>query len=117
MHKLLYPLALFLLADSLLAADPFAGTWKLNLAKSKFAGPLGPTPVEATLIRQDQGQAWIESAKIVPGEGSPISYKLTVARTGGDLKLLEGALPPGVLAKRKADSRSAYFTITLVSCF
>jgi hypothetical protein len=113
MHRLLYPLTLFLLADSLLAADPFAGTWKLNVAKSTFAGPLGPAPIEGTLVRRDQGDQWIETAKIVPADGSPISYKLTVARTGGELKLLEGALPPGVLAKRKADSRSAYFTITL----
>jgi hypothetical protein len=38
MHKL-YPLAMFLLAGSLFAADPFAGTWKLNLAESKFGDP------------------------------------------------------------------------------
>ena len=39
MHKLLYPLTVFLLAGSLFAADPFAGTWNLNLSKSKFGGP------------------------------------------------------------------------------
>jgi hypothetical protein len=43
---------------------------------------------------------------------------LTVTKTGGELKLLElfeGGLPPGsgVVAKRNADSRSAYFKITL----
>ena len=31
-------LSLFLLAGSLFAADPFVGTWKLNVAKSKHGG-------------------------------------------------------------------------------
>ena len=118
MHKLLYPLTALLLAGSLLAADPFAGAWKLNVARSRFEGPLGPAPKEATLVRQDQGDQWVDTSRIVPAEGSPISFKLAVTRTGGELKLvelLEGELPPGsgVLAKRKADSRSAYFKITL----
>lgn len=118
MHKLLYTLTVFLLAGPLFAADPFAGTWKLNVAKSRFDGPLGPAPKEATLVREDQGDQWVDTTKIVPVDGSPISIKLAVAKTGGELKLLgllEGQLPPGsgVLAKRKADSRSAYFEITL----
>jgi hypothetical protein len=118
MRKLLYPWTMLLLTGSLLAADPFLGTWKLNVAKSTFEGPLGPAPKASTLARQDQGGQWIDTTKIVPAEGSPISFKLTVARTGGELKLLElleGELPPGsgVLAKRKPDSRSAYFKIML----
>jgi hypothetical protein len=118
MQKLLYPLTVFLLARSLFAADPFAGAWKLNVAKSKFEGPLGPAPKEGALVREDQGDQWIDTTKIVPADGSPVSFKLTVAKTGGEVKLLEvleGGLPPGsgVLAKRKADSRSAYFKITL----
>jgi hypothetical protein len=118
MHKMLYPLTVFLLAGSLFAADPFAGTWMLNIANSRFDGPLGPAPKEGTLVRQEQGDQWIDTTKIVPAGGSPFSFKLTVARTGGEVKLLEvleGGLPPGsgILAKRKANSRSAYFKITL----
>jgi hypothetical protein len=118
MHKLLYPLTVFLLAASLLAADPFAGNWTLNIARSRFEGPLGPAPKQATLVREDQGDQWVDTSKIIPASGSPISFKLTVTKTGGELKLLElieGELPPGsgMLAKRNADSRSAYFKITL----
>jgi hypothetical protein len=124
MHKLLYPSTVFLLAGSLFAADPFAGNWKLNVAKSTFEGPLGPAPKEATLVREDQGDQWVDTGKAVLADGSPISLKLTVTKTGGELKRLgegpaqlqaleEGLGSGGVLAKRKADSRSAYFKLRL----
>jgi hypothetical protein len=50
MHKRLYPLTVFSLAGSLFAGDPFAGTWKLNAAKSRL-GQMGPAPG-----RSDRGQ-------------------------------------------------------------
>jgi hypothetical protein len=44
MRKQPYPLMVFLLAGSLFAADssPFVGTWKLDVAKSKYSGPMKP---------------------------------------------------------------------------
>ena len=39
--------ALFGLAAVLIAAEPFAGTWKLNTAKSKYTP--GPPPKSATI--------------------------------------------------------------------
>ena len=53
MNKLLYPLSLFLLAGTLCAADPFAGTWNLNLSKSKYGGP-DKAPKKATVVIQVQ---------------------------------------------------------------
>jgi hypothetical protein len=124
MHKLLYPLTVFLLAGSLFAADPFAGNWKLNVAKSRFEGPLGPAPKEATVVIEDQGDQWVSTTTVVPADGSPASLRLTVTKTGGELKrlgqepaqlqALEGGLGSGgVLAKRKAGSRSADYKLTL----
>jgi hypothetical protein len=55
MHELLYPLTVLLLAGSLLAADPFAGNWTLNIARSRFEGPLGPAPKQATLVKGGTG--------------------------------------------------------------
>ena len=39
MHKLcLYPSIVFVMAGSLFAAEPLAGTWKQDTAKSKYGG-------------------------------------------------------------------------------
>jgi hypothetical protein len=107
MNKLtLYPLTVLLLAVSLFAADPVAGTWKLNLAKSTFGGPMQPRQ-ELTIVFQKQGDQGVETVKGVAADGSPISYKVTFSKTGGEGKFLEGVAPPstGILAKRKPDSR------------
>jgi hypothetical protein len=118
MHKLNL-LTPFLLAGSLFAADPFAGTWKLNLAKSTFEGPMKP-PKELTIVIQEQGDQGFDTVTSVPAAGSPISYTGTFPNTGGEVKILEGgggfpAGTSGVLAKRKADSRTRDWTITLPS--
>ena len=44
MRKLLVLLCALGLAGALYATDPFSGTWKLNLAKSKYEP--GPAPKE-----------------------------------------------------------------------
>ena len=114
MRKLLYPLTLCLLVGSLSAfnADPLVGTWKLNLAKSKYAGTNKP-PKELTMVIQEQGDNNVLIMKGVAADGSPISSKLTVLKTGGEENFSEGAPRAGtsvVLAKRKADSRSVDIT-------
>jgi hypothetical protein len=111
MHKLSYPFTLFLLAGSLLAADPypFAGTWKLNVAKSKFDGPIKPLR-EETIFIQEQGDQVVETLKGVAADGSAILERHIHATTGGEVKVLEGAPPAGisrVLANRKAHARSS----------
>jgi hypothetical protein len=116
MHKL-YPLAMFLLAGSLFAADPFAGTWKLNLAESKFGGPMKP-PKELTIVIQEQGDQGFDIVTSVAADGSHISNKYAFPKTGGEVKVVEGQSAPGtssVLAKRKADARTRDWTITLPS--
>jgi hypothetical protein len=115
MHKLLYPLTAFLLAGSLFAADPFAGTWKENIAKSKFGGP-NQAPKEATVVIEEHGDQAAVSVKGTGADGSPISVKYTVVRTGGEAaKFSEGGPPAGVsvvYAKKKADARSLDTTTT-----
>ena len=106
MHKLLYLLSMSVLAGSLFAADPLAGTWKLNIAKSKYSAP--NKAKELTMVIQEQGDNNVLIMKGVAADGSPISSKLTVLKTGGDDKYSEGGPPAGtstVVSKRKADSR------------
>jgi hypothetical protein len=108
MHKMLYPLTMFLLAGSLFGADPFAGTWKLNVAKSKFEGPMKPRK-ELTIVIQEQGGQGFDIVKGVAADGSPISDKYAFPKTGGDVEVLEGESAAGttsILAKRKADART-----------
>jgi hypothetical protein len=106
MHKVLSPLLVLLFAGSLFATEPLAGTWKLNVAKSKFGGSSKP-PKEETLVLQEQGDNLIQIVKGIAADSSPISYKTTVTRTGGEVKALEGVPPAGtsrVVSKREADS-------------
>jgi hypothetical protein len=117
MRKLWCPLAVFLLAGSLFAADssPFVGAWILNLAKSKYGGPMQPPKNEAILILE-QGDQRVDTAKGVRADGSPISIQNTFTNTGGEVKSL--GFPAGtfvVVAKRRADSRTTDWTITLPS--
>jgi hypothetical protein len=104
MYKTFYPLSLILLAGSLFAGDPFAGTWKLNIAKSKFAGP---ALKEYTLIVEVAGDQVTATEKGIAADGSPILMKYTVPATGGPAQFLEGARPgvSTVFAKSKAGSR------------
>jgi hypothetical protein len=116
MYKLLFPLTVCLLASSLFSADssfPFAGTWKLNLAKSKYQGPMKP-PKELTMVLQEQGDQVLETDKGVAADGSPISVRDTFTATGGEFKFLEGRPSAGtslMAAKRKTNSRSADSTV------
>jgi hypothetical protein len=112
---ILCPLAVLLLAGSLFAADPFAGTWKLNLAKSKYGGPMKPPKNEAIFILE-QGDQRVDTAKGVRADGSPISIQNTFTNTGGEVQSL--GFPAGtsvIVAERKADSRTTDWTITLPS--
>lgn len=104
-------LSLFLLAGSLFAADPFVGTWKLNVAKSKHGGgPLPAAKEETSVVAVADGQ-FIITVTGTAADGSPISMKETVPRTGGPVQWQEGGPPPGsgitsTLAKTKADSKT-----------
>jgi hypothetical protein len=69
MRKLLYPLAAFLLTSSLFAADPFLGTWKLNIAKSKYTGA-NPAPKDLTIVVETHGDQVIVSGKGTAADGS-----------------------------------------------
>src|ERR1700722_11462931 len=50
--------------------DPFVGTWKLNLAKSKFTNTTAPKSETRTIEAQGRGLK-------ISTEGSPISYSYT----------------------------------------
>ena len=101
----------FLVAGSLFA-DPFAGTWVLNPAKSKLAGPYAGFKAEILVIRE-QGDQLLVTANVTLRAGSSSSFKEVVAKSGGELKYTEGGLPAGLsrTVKRINDRSMAISTI------
>ena len=99
--------------------DPFVGTWKLNVANSKFGGPR-QAPRELTIVIEEEGDHAFDTVKGVAADGSLIFDRYTFPNSGGKVTVLEGgggfpAGTSGVLAARKADSRTKDWTITLPS--
>jgi len=79
------------------AEEPFAGTWKLNLAKSKYSP--GMAPKEATLVIREVAGAQVEQTVSGVGpDGKPLGIKQTVNQTGGVWKFQQGAPPAGTLS-------------------
>jgi len=77
-------LALTLVASkTLLAQDnPFQGTWKLNVAKSKFTGR--QPPKNETRTEVVQGDGFKVTYAGIAADGSPISYSYTTHLDGKD---------------------------------
>jgi len=83
MRKFMLLLAVLGLAGSLWAANPDVGTWKLNLAQSKFSGP---APKEETLVvRVVSGQHEITFTGTEPA-GKSFSVTYTYPEEGGTVK-------------------------------
>jgi len=62
--------------------DPIIGTWKLNLAKSKFSP--GPPPKSQTATFEAVGQGVKITAKVTDAEGKTINFQSTVNFDGKD---------------------------------
>lgn len=73
--------AVSIISLSAQASDPLAGTWELNLAKSKFSP--GPPPKSQTRTYEVTGQQEKMTAKGNDAEGKPTALHFTVATTDG----------------------------------
>ncbi len=92
MRRTILFLAVFGLVSSLWAADPTVGTWKLNIAKSKFA-PTQQAPKEQTVVKRELGTDDFEVLITgINADGTDLSVKYTHPQQGG---LVEGAAPGG----------------------
>ncbi len=93
MRKLLVLLFALGWAGVLYAAGPFAGTWKLDTAKSKYES--GPAPKEETVtVREGKGITDV-SVTGTDGSGKPIAVHFTHPTKGGPVKYLEGGPTDG----------------------
>lgn len=95
-------LAVSLVASGVLLAqeNPFVGTWKLNVAKSKFTGMQPPKSETRTIVMQ--GNVETVTYEGIAADGSPISYSFKSNLDGKD-SAISGTHPLGsdtVAAKR-----------------
>jgi hypothetical protein len=97
MRKLLCLLTLLVFATPLFAAEPFAGTWTLNPAKTKYT--TGTPPKNVTLVIEEQGTNLQTTATGTNNDGSPISVKFVVPISGGMGTVQEGDFN-GIMSKR-----------------
>ncbi len=99
LKKLMLGLALVGFTATLLAADAFTGTWKLNVAKSKLTP--GTEVKEITVVVAEEGANLAVAVKGTAGDGTPISVKYTLPAKGGPVSYTEGAPPTGATATTK----------------
>jgi hypothetical protein len=74
-------------------ANPLLGTWKLNVAKSKYNGT--PMPKEMTRTVEADGDSVKYTYAGTGADGSPISYGFTAKYDGKDYPMT-GTAPGGI---------------------
>jgi hypothetical protein len=82
--------------------NPLVGTWKLNLAKSKFDP--GPAPKSLTRTVEAQGEGVKYKFEGMAADGKALSYSFAVQFDGKD-NAISGSMPAGadsISAKRTA---------------
>jgi hypothetical protein len=79
--------ALFGLAATLVAADPFTGTWKLNLDKSKYE--TGSPPKEQTATIAEAGSDLDVTISGTASDGTATMSHYTVPAEGGEGKIIQ----------------------------
>jgi len=85
---LMFAVAVCLMAQS----NPQIGTWKLNLAKSKY-NP-GPAPKSQTSVVVAAGDGIKNTTKTVAADGSNVGYGYTESTLDGKDYPLTGSAPP-----------------------
>jgi len=92
-------------------SNPFVGTWKLNVAKSKFEP--GPAPQSQTRTVVAEGEGAKYSFEGVRADGTPFSYSFTVNYDGKDYPIT-GTGAPGsadTIAIKRVGTRKAEATL------
>jgi hypothetical protein len=110
-------LAFLVLAGSLYAADPFAGTWKLNLAKSKQLpdDESAQRPRETVITIEERGKEFIWTSRALSGNSKASVRILRVPVQGGPFTAVEGSsFPAGQTAVLKRVDDHTMETVTML---
>jgi hypothetical protein len=108
--RILTLIVVVLAAGSLLLAqdNPFVGTWKLNVSKSKYVP--GPPPQSSTRTWDASGMVMVSG---VNAAGKSLSYGYTIKDDGKDYPTM-GAIPNTAdkIMSKKVDANSYQATFT-----
>jgi hypothetical protein len=112
MRKVLLFLAFCGFAASLWAADAFVGTWKFDMAKSKYApNSKGAAVKNAMIVIGEVGTVDRESyTKTTYTDGSSTSNKWRVPRQGGIVNPLEGGTADTTYVVTRISGNEDYWT-------
>src|ERR1700728_2122906 len=105
MRTVLVVLSVLAWTGVLYADSPFAGTWKLNPAKSKFES--GPAPKELIITVQENGDTTDVTVTETGADGKSQTIHETHPTNGGPVSFLTGGPTDGSTESVKAISASA----------
>ncbi len=96
-----------LMAQAMMQASPFVGTWKLNTEKSKLTGVPMPKSLTREVVAQDGGTKF--SYKGVAADGKPIDYSFVTNYDGKDSAVTGSGAPGGAdaIAIKRVSSNKA----------
>jgi hypothetical protein len=95
-------------AVTLIAADPFVGTWKLNSAKTKYQ--TGMPPTEQTVTFTEEGGDLHVLVKGTSNSGQAISMHFAAPGRGGTGKIIESPYGTVSVKSIKANERETTFS-------
>ena len=84
------------------AADPFAGTWKVDVGKSLYR--TGTPPKSMTITIAESGVDEDTTVAVVTADGTEISYEFKTPIKGGAGTVVKGVGFDAVSAKRISDT-------------
>jgi len=84
--------------------DPFVGTWRLNLAKSKYSP--GPPPKSTTSTYEAAGQGYKISVKTEPASGPVQQWSYTSNLDGKDMSVTGNNPNADTIAAKRIDANT-----------
>jgi hypothetical protein len=84
--------------------DPFVGTWRLNVAKSKYSP--GPSPKSQASTYEAAGQGYKVSVKIEPASGSVQEWSYTSNLDGKDTPITGNNPNADTVAVKRIDAHT-----------
>ena len=92
---------------SVFAADAVVGTWKLNVAASKFSGT---APTSGTRTYAESADGTVLDQKMVGADGKEMTMHTTIKYDGKDYPV-SGNADADTVAAKVIDARTTHFTM------